>query len=291
MGSLKAFPCYQIYVEGANGDVADIKLPFTSEIQITRQIQNGPPEANLTVYNLNMNTRENLYFDRFNFGGYRIIEIYMGYGGQMSLCFKGNVMECYSVRKGVNFETHINAWDGGMYYTSGWNSRSYNNKDPKKQIEALQKEVAKSKVSVGKISDMVGLDANEILRPTAYYDKTITNIENIAGDNYDVFVENEKLFVMRKDEAREGAVTIINAGTGLIETPRKMEFTLEVTMMLEPRLQIGQLAQLESVTAPRFNGTYKIIGVDHNATISENESGQNTTKVTLFYNEGGFYDF
>ena len=97
--------------------------------------------------------------------------------------------------------------------------------------------------------------------------------------------------VMKNDEAREGNVTVINAETGLIETPRKMEYTLELTMMLEPRLQIGQLAKLESITAPRFNGTYKIIGVDHSATISENESNQNTTKVTLLYSAGGFSEF
>ena len=289
--TLKAFPCYKVLVEGANGNITEVTLPFTTEIQITRQIQNGPAEANITIYNLNMNNRENLYFDRFNFDGYRKFEIYLGYSGQLSLCFKGNVMECYSVRKGVNFETHINAWDGGTYYTSGWNSRTYNNKSPKKQIEALQGEVTESKVTVGKISDQVDYYAYDIIRPTAFYDSTLRNIENIAGEEFDVFVENEKLYVMNKNEAREGAVTVISAETGLIETPRKQEFTLEVTMMLEPRLQIGQMAELKSVTAPRFNGTYKIIGVDHSATISENESNQNTTKVSLYYDAGGFYNF
>ena len=289
--TLKAFPCYEVLVEGADGHIADVKLPFTTEIQITRNIQNGPPEANLTIYNLNMNTRENLYFDRFNFAGYRSIEIYLGYSGQMSLCFKGNVIECYSVRSGVNFETHITAWDGGMYYTSGWNSRSYNNPNPKQQIEALQNEVAESRVTVGKISDQVEAEIPDTIRPTAFFGNTVDNIQNLVGDGYDIFVENEKMYVMKQDEAREGAVTVISAETGMIETPRKMEYTLETTMMLEPRLNIGQLAELKSVTAPRFNGTYKIIGVDHNATISENESNQNTTKVTLLYNAGGFYSF
>ena len=288
---LKAFPCYQIKAQGADGAVTTIELPFTSEIGIRREIQNSPAEADVTILNLNMNTRENLYFDRYNFAGYRTFEIYLGYGGQLSLCFKGNIMECYSVRKGVNFETHINAWDGGAFFVSGWNSRSYNNSDPSKQIEALQGEVADSKVLVGKVSDRLDNDIDQIIRPTAYYDKTYDNIKNIAGDNYDTFVENEKLYVMRKDEARDGAVTLISAETGLIETPRKQEYTLEVTMMLEPRLQVGQMAELQSITAPRFNGTYKIIGVDHNATISENESNENKTKVILLYNGGGFLKF
>ena len=288
---LKAFPCYQIKAQGADGAVTTIELPFTSEIGIRREIQNSPAEADVTILNLNMNTRENLYFDRYNFAGYRTFEIYLGYGGQLSLCFKGNIMECYSVRKGVNFETHINAWDGGAFFVSGWNSRSYNNSDPSKQIEALQGEVADSKVLVGKVSERLDNDIDQIIRPTAYYDKTYDNIKNIAGDNYDTFVENEKLYVMRKDEARGGAVTLISAETGLIETPRKQEYTLEVTMMLEPRLQVGQMAELQSITAPRFNGTYKIIGVDHNATISENESNENKTKVILLYNGGGFLKF
>ena len=288
---LKAFPCYQIKAQGADGAVTTIELPFTSEIGIRREIQNSPAEADVTILNLNMNTRENLYFDRYNFAGYRTFEIYLGYGGQLSLCFKGNIMECYSVRKGVNFETHINAWDGGAFFVSGWNSRSYNNSDPSKQIAALQGEVADSKVLVGKVSERLDNDIDQIIRPTAYYDKTYDNIKNIAGDNYDTFVENEKLYVMRKDEARDGAVTLISAETGLIETPRKQEYTLEVTMMLEPRLQVGQMAELQSITAPRFNGTYKIIGVDHNATIIENVSNENKTKVILLYNGGGFLKF
>ena len=288
---IKAFPCYLIKAQGADGSITSVQLPFTTEIGIRREIQRSPAEADITIYNLNMNSRENLYFDRYNFAGYRTFEIYLGYGGQMSLCFKGNIMECYSVRKGVNFETHINAWDGGAYYVSGWNANTYNNSSPTDQIKALQGEVVESKVEIGKISTLVEDDANEILRPQCYYGRTTDNIQNIVGDQYDTFVENEKLYVMRKDEARNGAVTLISAETGLIETPRKQEYTLEVTMMLEPRLQIGQMAELKSITAPRFNGTYKIIGVDHNATISENESNQNKTKVILLYNAGGFKNF
>ena len=75
---LKYFPSYRLIVEGANGGVTEVALPFTTQISTTREIQNAPAEANVTIYNLNMNNRENLYFDRYNFAGYRKFELYMG---------------------------------------------------------------------------------------------------------------------------------------------------------------------------------------------------------------------
>lgn len=285
---LKAFPCYKIIAEGVNGAETIVTLPFTSQISIRREIQNMPAEADVTIYNLNMNNRENLYFDRYNFAGYRRLEVYMGYGGNYSLCFKGNIMECYSVRSGVNFETHINAWDGGVYYTSSVSSENCKIANPSENVRFLQNQAQLSNVKVGKISEKVNEDNPKIIRTTSYFGKTIDLIKELIGDNYDAFVDNEELNVMRHDEVREGTITVINAETGLIETPRKQQYTLEVTMMLEPRLQVGQLAELQSITAPRFNGTYKIIGVNHDALISENKSSENKTKVTLLYNAGGF---
>lgn len=285
---LKAFPCYKIIAEGVNGAETTVTLPFTSQISIRREIQNMPAEADLTIFNLNKDNRENLYFDRYNFAGYRKLEVYMGYGGNYSLCFKGNIMECYSVRSGVNFETHINAWDGGMYYTSSVSSENCKIAKPSENVKFLQNQAQLSNVKVGKVSSNLDKDKDKIIRTTSYFGKTIDLIKELIGDNYDAFVDNEELNVMRHDEVREGTITVINAETGLIETPRKQQYTLEVTMMLEPRLQVGQLAELQSITAPRFNGTYKIIGVNHDALISENESSENKTKVTLLYNAGGF---
>lgn len=282
---LKAFPSYKLLVQGANGAITEVSLPFTTQISTTREIQNSPAEANVTIYNLNMNNRENLYFDRYNFAGYRSFELYLGYGNDLSLVFKGNVMECYSVRSGVNFETHINAWDGGMFYISGFNSKTYNNTKVSDQIKSLMDEVKNGFVELGKMSPKIDENTSDISRPQSYFGKTTDIIKNIVGKAFDVFTENEEMKIVKKDEViSNGNITKISAKTGLLETPRKQEYTLEVTMMLEPKIQIGQAVELESVTAPRFNGTYKVIGVDHNALISENESSENTTTVILLYN-------
>lgn len=281
---MKAFPCYKLLVQGADGAITEVSLPFTVQITTRREIQNSPAEADVTIYNLNMNSRENLYFDRYNFAGYRSFELYMGYGGDMSLVFKGNVMECYSVRSGVNFETHINAWDGGMFYISGFNSKTYNNTKVSDQIKSLMDEVKNGNVKIGKISPKIDENTSEISRPQSYFGKTTDIIKNIVGKAFDVFTENEEIKIMKANEVVDGNITEISAETGLIETPRKQEYTLEVKMMLEPRIQIGQAVELNSITAPRFNGVYKVIGVDHDALISENESSENTTTVILLYN-------
>ena len=54
-------------------------------------------------------------------------------------------------------------------------------------------------------------------------------------------------------------------------------------MIFEPRLQIGQFIDIQSKTETIYNGTYKVIGIEHSGTISDSQSGTCKTKVSLNY--------
>ena len=57
-------------------------------------------------------------------------------------------------------------------------------------------------------------------------------------------------------------------------------------MIFEPRLQIGQFVEIESKTETIYNGTYKVVGIEHTGMISDAQSGQCKTKVRLNYIKG-----
>ena len=54
-------------------------------------------------------------------------------------------------------------------------------------------------------------------------------------------------------------------------------------MIFEPRLQIGQFVRIKSQTETFYNGVYKVVGIEHSGIISDAQSGQCKTKVSLNY--------
>jgi hypothetical protein len=115
----------------------------------------------------------------------------------------------------------------------------------------------------------------------------------LSGNSWDVlnkaitdgvaFIDNEQVNVLRNDEfkAVPGLVRTINAESGLLGTPRRHDKSLEVPILFEPRLQVGQKIELDSTQAV-YNGVYKIIGISHRAVISEVVGGDAVTTITLF---------
>jgi len=56
-------------------------------------------------------------------------------------------------------------------------------------------------------------------------------------------------------------------------------------MIFEPRLIVGQLVSIESVTAPQYNKRYKVVSLRHQGMISDSVSGQAVTTVGCFTGE------
>lgn len=66
----------------------------------------------------------------------------------------------------------------------------------------------------------------------------------------------------------------------MLETRRGAN--LEVKMLFEPTLIIGQLLEINSEIQPIFNGQFKVLGFTHDCLISPTQSGTRTTTVNLW---------
>jgi hypothetical protein len=111
-------------------------------------------------------------------------------------------------------------------------------------------------------------------------------LRDYAGE--DVFIDNNKIFVMKNSEAVEGGVPAINVDSGLLETPRRGDGFLTVTTLFEPRITINQIVDLESKILPVYNGQYKVTGVQHQGIISEAVGGDLRSTFDLFVGSNRF---
>ena len=85
-----------------------------------------------------------------------------------------------------------------------------------------------------------------------------------------------------------GEIPVISSATGLLGSPRRGNATLEFDMIFEPRLTIYQLVRLDSTTQPLYNRNWKVMGIEHQGTISPRISGDALTKVTLLFTNTDF---
>ena len=64
-------------------------------------------------------------------------------------------------------------------------------------------------------------------------------------------------------------------------TPKKNATVLEVGLIFEPRVTICQALELESITFPEANGTFKVIEISHRGMISPQVAGSVITNLKL----------
>ena len=89
---------------------------------------------------------------------------------------------------------------------------------------------------------------------------------------------------------QDSNVLIINADTGLLNTPRFYGQSMQLTTLFEPRVNCGDLIRLESAVQPEFNRDYKVCGVTHSCEMGFGTSGSNITSLTLVYPNSNFMD-
>lgn len=273
---------YILSVQTAGGWI-DITMPYTLTFTVSRNTLAQANTGRFTILNLAEDTRRRIYKDKYKTEIYKGIELRAGYGEDketLPLIFKGNIKQAYSQRNGVNYETSVEAYDAGFAYVNANTGRSFAQGTPDKQIiESLIKDLPH--ISVGKIGEF----KDKLVKGNTMQGPTVELLKNITKSNF--FIDNEKAYCLKENECYRGNIQTITSDTGLLGSPLREEALLTFSIMFEPRLQIGQFVHLESQTEKLFNGDYKVIGLEHQGTISDATSGRCITKAALYYGAGG----
>ena len=272
---------YSLSVERSDGDTVTIRPPFTIDFDIQRDTLSSVNIANVRVYNLSEKIRNLIRKDAWNFADIRRLELRAGYGDDLAVVASGNISQAWSTREGSDFITYIESFDGGWAFTNSQSSNQFPKGTPKKTVvETLAKNMSSFGVTVGAIGDVQGT----LPRGNAYSGNTSSLLKELTGDSF--FIDNSKINVLQADEVIDGLIPLINSSSGLLGTPIRENTYLRFDMLFEPKLQVGERVQLQSITGANFNGIHKIYSIKHKGMISESVGGKATTTVGLL--DGNF---
>ena len=251
-----------------------IEYPLTCEFDIERSTDSQANTATFKLYNLAPKTREQIFQDRYNINRQCFIDFYAGYNGELTLVFTGRVVQAYSEKINTDVITEIQAFDNDII-------QSYS--IHKFAAGTEKKEVAKALIndfpnlSIGAIGNLEGTLTNNLIVD----DRTFVALNKLTGNH--VVIDLGQVNILQNNEVlADVAIPKITSETGLLGTPRRRNTNVEVDLIFEPKMVVGQLVEIDSTTASIFNGQFKVIGIKHTGTISGAIAGEAKTTLNLF---------
>lgn len=261
----------------SNEDTVIITDPITCHFNISRGVLSDNNKATIQLYNLAPSTREKIFQDAFtiDYNKFKYVHVEAGYDNTMSLVFKGRILQAYSHKAGGQTDviTEIQAMALDIFDCQS----SYTFKAGTTKREALQTMVLDMpNVQLANLGSLDGVFQTD----TTFDGNTMENLSKLTGGN--IFVDNGNINCIMANEVIDVPVPVISDDSCLLETPMRRDANLEVKMLFQPDLIVGQLLEIKSNVSPNFNGQFKVIGFTHDCTISASEGGSRITSVNLW---------
>lgn len=288
---------------------------FTIRFTIDRGVYASINKMTLDIVNLAKDTREKIYYDAILHAAVaKKIVLYAGYSDAdlsrfsgpvisnsiknsvngLPLVFCGRFTRAYSYRDGVDFITHIEAFDLPEKYEV--------------DISTEFKEGDNQDTVIDKLATDLGVDKkNVIVDPSFKFEfsrnKSFTNmttweatrelIDSInraiiseQGENaplFRLYYDYPNLIISKDDQYVKQWQTLINSDTGLLSTPIREGAKITFKTLFEPTFRCGGFVKLDSrTTQTGISGVLQVIGFKHQGTISPVVSEKLTTDFTCF---------
>lgn len=293
---------YVLNITLQNGSILTIEPPFRIDFDITRKVLSSSNVGSIRIYNLGALNRALIRYDYSNYGSengpFRLVTLQAGYGPNLPTIFIGNITHAWSVREGTNFITTIEAFDGGVAIVNG---KCPTTPFPKNTTQFTVLSTLMIQGLPGVQFGAIGpsfqyvnkVDGAEIIttRGNPYSGETVKVLNELTGNSF--FIDNNKSYCLATNECLPSPVQLIDAQSGLLNTPVREISTVYFDMQFEPGLFLGQYVQLNSSTfvaansiynqsKDNVNGYYKIWSLKHRGTISDATCGEAITTVEFF---------
>ena len=284
---------YRITIDPKDGQPPIvITLPFTVQFWVQRNTYSDLNNLTLDIYNLSETNRNRIFQDRFDIGvpnpnvpgGFvgREITFEVGYSTLYQV-YKGTIFQASSAREGTNIVTRISAMSGNFDVATTQTFQTIDGSQTLGQVFATL---------IGEFPNLSlgGMGDFSTTRPRPYVING--NVYNWIKQhsNQNVFIDNNKVYILRPAEALTGQVVSITDATGLLETPRRDEGFLSITTLLEPGINIGEQIAVNSTIQTAYNGQYKVAGIQHQGMISGAVCGEARSVFSLvaatFFKQG-----
>lgn len=281
MANKEKFQChYKLtlsWFDNENPMQAVITDPISIQFNISKVMQGSSNNSRIVVYNMDAGTREYMYQDvmLLNESINKMVTLEAGYGDNLTLVLYGRVVECHSVRQGTDMITTIDVIDPDIL-----TEHTGVTFEPNTTFQEAYSYMASQfpNLSQGDCGNIDGV----FKVPTVFDGNSFVVINKLTGGH--TFVDNGKLVTLNDNETlSDYGCYYIASETGFLETPKRYDGVLEITMLFEPTIRMGQMVEIKSETRSRFDGQYKVIGINHNCTISGADCGTRITTLQLQY--------
>lgn len=283
---------YSLTVETSSGLELTIEPPFTIEFDIHRNILSSANTGQIRIFNLSKVNRDQIEFNIYNQGSFRRVILNAGYGTSLPVIFSGNISQAWSVREGTNFITQIECFDGGYGYNNAIipSGLSFPQGTPNKVIiESLVSAMAPFFVLRGAVGNYEGVSQ----RPSVYTGSLVKLLTQLTGGGF--FIDNNLAYALQNGECIVNSYPLIDSSTGLLGTPVREQNILTFDMIFEPRVQAGQIINLQSTglnnqfasQTQAINGLYKVSSIRHRGMISGAVCGEAITTLGMYLGQNG----
>lgn len=250
-----------------------ITMPFTMQFTVNRKIYASLNTCQVDLYDLGPRIRE-LIFQEPMITRNKTLTLEAGYDELITI-FKGTIRQASSAREGTNIITSIDCVTGQWQVTQSTVYQTLNKGQTLGDVfRFLSGQLPQLSIgAIGKFDD-------KLLRPVVLNGNVWEIFKRYTGNN--VTIDNNQIFVLKPNEVVPGAISVISLDSGILETPRRSGGYINLSTLFEPRVQIMQEVQLVSTVQPIYNGTYKIVGIQHSGVVSAAVNGDFRTMLDLF---------
>lgn len=268
-----------------------ITSPITLKFDITRHNLADANHASFEIYNLSEATRNKIFKDPWAGADKRAIQLTAGYQREgekdaiIGMIFNGEMRSALSFRRGTEWITEIEAFNGAFAVANGTVAESFAAGTPVGDI--MRKLVA----SMPGVKSLVASEnESKIKRAATLAGNAAQLLQEIINGKFTI--DGDTAFVLQEFECINGDIQVINSESGLIGAPRRAKNFIELDMFFEPRLKVNQWVRLESKNisaavggvpqaAKTMQGEYKVVGITHRGTISDAVCEDLITTVSL----------
>lgn len=296
---------YILQVMGNDGQIHQFTYPLTMEFTVIRDCYASAQTGTFRIYNLGQQTRNAIYKDAYDYTVFRSLTVMAGYGQPpLPIIFNGNVKQAYSWREegAVNYITEIQGYDYGLTMTTGTSTWTYisgqNAPSPLTDSFLIGKLVADLQVSPNNNGLTIGAISpglNKVYPKYSVAGNTWDALNELIGSRANVYIDNGRLFCIQDGDVFTGDILTLDSSSGLLGTPKRADTFMQVDILFEPRILVGQQVNLNSASLPTGNDTFafgnglkKVIGVEHRGVISGAVNGKCKSLVSLILPPFGF---
>lgn len=248
---MKLFGLQYRLAVGLGALAAVIESPIRCKFDISKSADGSTPnKAKFQVYGLAPNTRQKIVKNPTD-QKYVPVSLEIGYEDKLAMIFKGNVDRSFVQRDGADVFVDMECLDGGFDLLNTFITKTVDTNQI--VIDQIVEEMPNT--SQGKLTPRT-----DIIRPRVINGRALDVIKATIREGESWYIDNEQLFIMKRNEVVARFAPLVSAQTGLLSIQDDIQ-EITFTAIINPSLRLGGLCKIESSYAPHLDGVYKITAI------------------------------